>query len=111
MRFFPKPERFWGEIFQFHGSAAPYVLRRTLVFGLIALAITVIDEHPSLHVGIPLTPYEILGAALGALMVLRTNAGYERWWEGRRLWGGIVNQCRNLTIQALAYGPDDPDWR
>ena len=53
----------------------------------------------------------MLGAALGALLVLRTNAGYERWWEARKLWGGIVNQCRNLVILALAYGPDDPDWR
>jgi putative membrane protein len=111
MRFFPKPERFWSEIFQLEGSVTPYVVRRTLLFGLIALAITVVDEHPALRVGIPVTPYEILGAALGALLVLRTNAGYDRWWEGRRLWGGIVNQCRNLAVQALAYGPDDPDWR
>jgi putative membrane protein len=42
---------------------------------------------------------------------LRTNAGYERWWEGRKRWGGIVNQCRNLAIQALSYGPEDPGWR
>ena len=42
---------------------------------------------------------------------MRTNAGYERWWEGRKLWGGIVNQCRNIVIQAISYGPDDPEWR
>jgi putative membrane protein len=48
---------------------------------------------------------------LGLLLVLRTNAGYERWWEARKLWGGIVNQTRNLAIQALSYGPDDPRWR
>ena len=53
----------------------------------------------------PLTPYEVLGVALGALLVLRTNAGYERWWEASKLWGGIVNQCRNLAIMALAHGP------
>ena len=43
--------------------------------------------------------------------MLRTNAGYERWWEARKLWGGIVNQTRNLAIQAISYGPDDPRWR
>jgi putative membrane protein len=112
MRLFPKPERFWHEIVQIDGSATPYVVRRTVVFGLIALLITTIEKHPSFPtVGIPLAPYEILGAALGALLVLRTNAGYERWWEGRKLWGGIVNQSRNLAIQALSYGPEDPDWR
>jgi putative membrane protein len=53
----------------------------------------------------------VAGAVLGLFLVLRTNAGYDRWWEARRLWGGIVNQTRNLAIQALSYGPDDPQWR
>jgi putative membrane protein len=44
------------------------------------------------------------------LLVLRTNAGYERWWEGRKLWGAIVNQSRALATTALAYGPTDPGW-
>ncbi len=111
MQLFPQPERFWSEIGLYKGSATPYVLRRTLLFGLIATLVTLIQEHPRLHLAVPLTPYEILGAALGALLVLRTNSGYERWWEARKLWGGMVNQCRNLVIQALAYGPDDPEWR
>jgi putative membrane protein len=113
MRLFQKPERFWSEITQIEGSATPYVFGRTLVFGAIALVITVVEEltDPTFSLSVPLTPYEILGAALGALLVLRTNAGYERWWEARKLWGGIVNQCRNLAITALAHGPEDPDWR
>jgi ion channel-forming bestrophin family protein len=112
MKLFLEPERFWTEISQLEGSAIPYVWRRTLVFGLIALLVTLVEKHPAFpHVAIPLAPYEVVGVALGALLVLRTNAGYERWWEGRKLWGGIVNQSRNLVIQALSYGPDDPDWR
>ncbi len=112
MNLFLKPERFWSEIHQIQGSVTPYVVVRTLVFGLLALMVTIIEMHPAFpKVSIPVAPYEVLGAALGALLVLRTNAGYDRWWEGRKLWGGIVNQCRNLVIEALAHGPDDPDWR
>ena len=112
MKLFLRPERFWTEIDKIEGSAIPYVFRRTLVFGLIALLVTLVEKHPAFpNVAIPMAPYEVLGVALGALLVLRTNAGYERWWEGRKLWGGIVNQSRNLVIQALSYGPDDPDWR
>ncbi|MGC8639286.1 MAG: bestrophin family protein [Isosphaeraceae bacterium] len=117
MNIFSIPQRFWGELHRIEGSAVPFVLRRTLVFGLIALLVTIIEEHlsekyPSFpSIAIPVAPYEVLGVALGALLVLRTNAGNERWWEGRKLWGGIVNQCRNLVIQALSYGPDDSDWR
>lgn len=51
------------------------------------------------------------GAALGLLLVLRTNAGNEQWWEARKLWGGIVNRCRHLGVVALAYGPGDDVWR
>lgn len=112
MNLFHKPERFWSEINKIEGSAIPYVLRRTLVFGFVALLVTIVEKHPAFpSVAIPMAPYEVLGVALGALLVLRTNAGYERWWEGRKLWGGVVNQSRNLVIQALSYGPDDPDWR
>ncbi len=112
MKLFLRPERFWTEVSQLESSATPYVLRRTLIFGLIALLVTLVEKHPAFpNVAIPMAPYEVVGVALGALLVLRTNAGYERWWEGRKLWGGIVNQSRNLVIQAVSYGPDDPDWR
>jgi putative membrane protein len=112
MSLFLKPERFWTEICPFRASVTPYVLRRTLVFGLIAFVVTLVEKLPHFPpVAIPLAPYEVLGVALGALLVLRTNAGYDRWWEARKLWGGIVNQTRNLAVEALAHGPDDPEWQ
>ena len=112
MKLLQRPERFWAEIFQLEGSATLYVMRRSLIFGGIALLVTFVEKHPSFPtVAVPVTPYEVLGAALGALLAFRTNAGYERWWEARKLWGGIINQSRNLTIQSLAHGPDDPVWR
>ncbi|WP_422925063.1 bestrophin family protein [Singulisphaera sp. PoT] len=104
--------KFWTDAFAIRGSVTGRVSRRVLTFGMIALIVTAINEL-SVHItlGIEVAPYEVAGAALGALLVLRTNAGYDRWWEGRKLWGAIVNQSRNLVISALAYGPEDPDWR
>jgi putative membrane protein len=99
---------FWSEAFAWTGSATPRVLPRVAAFGLIS-AVVCATAGPSL--AIPVGPHEVAGAVLGLFLVLRTNAGYDRWWEARRLWGGIVNQSRNLTIQALSYGPDDPQWR
>ena len=40
-----------------------------------------------------------LGLILGTLLVFRTNTSYDRWWEGRKLWGQLVNDCRNLAIK------------
>lgn len=41
----------------------------------------------------------IFGLVLGMLLVFRTNTSYERWWEGRKLWGQLVNDARNLAIK------------
>lgn len=46
--------------------------------------------------GIPETAHSLLGFSLGLLLVFRTNASYDRFWEGRKLWGSIVNTSRNL---------------
>lgn len=90
----------------------PLIVLRVLVFGIFAAILMAIhDGSDELSLHIPVGPHEVAGAALGLLLVLRTNAGYERWWEGRKLWGGIVNQSRNLAIDALAYGPEDRNWR
>jgi ion channel-forming bestrophin family protein len=57
---------------------------------------------------IPLGPsfLSILGIILGLLLVFRTNTAYDRWWEGRRLWGQLVNISRGLSHQLDAMlGP------
>jgi putative membrane protein len=94
------------------GSETPRVLRRAARFTLISLVIYALHKWPHTpQLGIQVAPFEFAGAVLGILLVLRTNAGYDRWWEGRKLWGGIVNQSRDLAIAALAYGPPDSRWR
>lgn len=113
MRLFSRPENFWQDAVALNGAATPYVIRRVLIFGAFAglvLGVDILLNHkPEIEVAV--TPYEVAGAALGLLLVLRTNAGYDRWWEARKLWGGVVNRCRHLAVIAVAYGPDDDDWR
>ena len=106
---------FWREAISIKGSVTPIVIFNVFVFGLIAAFICFADHYIEevfqVNLGLEVGPHEIAGAALGLLLILRTNAGYDRWWEGRTLWGGIVNQCRNLVIELLAYGPKDKAWR
>ncbi len=40
---------------------------------------------------------------IGMLLVFRTNTAYDRWWEGRKLWGSLVNNSRNLAIKLSAF--------
>ncbi len=44
------------------------------------------------------TIYTLLGLVLSILLVFRTNTAYDRWWEGRKQWGALVNNSRNLAI-------------
>ncbi len=47
--------------------------------------------------------HSILGFILSVLLVFRTNTAYDRWWEGRKLWGDVVNNSRNLAIKFLSF--------
>lgn len=46
--------------------------------------------------------YQILGFVISLLLVFRTNTAYDRWWEGRRKWGELVNDSRNLAVKIAA---------
>jgi len=109
-QFWLEAKSFWGEAFTWRGAATPRVLPPVAVFGVIA-AIVYGASRIGPYIGIPVGAHEIAGAILGLILVVRTNAGYDRWWEGRQLWGGIVNQSRNLAMIVLVYGPNDSEWR
>jgi len=47
---------------------------------------------------IPWTPLALIGTAVGLFLVLRTNTAYDRWWEARKIWGGIVNTSRTFGM-------------
>lgn len=43
--------------------------------------------------------YSLIGFVISLLLVFRTNTAYDRWWEGRRKWGELVNDSRNMAIK------------
>ncbi len=44
-----------------------------------------------------------VGFVLSLLLAYRTNTAYDRWWEGRKLWGALVNNSRNLALKLNAF--------
>jgi putative membrane protein len=51
--------------------------------------------------------HSLLGIVLGLFLVFRTNSAYDRWWEGRKQWGALVNNTRNLAMKLGAFLPED----
>lgn len=83
---------------QIRGSVIPAILPRTLLCGLFGVLISVLDAI-GLSVHISVLASVIPNVVLGLMLVFRTNTAYERFWEGRKLWGNIINAIRNLTRQ------------
>jgi putative membrane protein len=55
--------------------------------------------------------HTLLGFVISFALVFRTNTAYERWWEGRKLWGALVNTSRNLAMKIAAMLPEDDPHR
>jgi len=55
--------------------------------------------------------YSILGFTLSLFLVFRTNTAYDRWWEGRRLWGDLNNAIKNISIHLHSCLPIENDQR
>ena len=53
--------------------------------------------------------YSLIGFVISLLLVFRTNSAYDRWWEGRKRWGALVNDTRNLAIKAEAMIKSEED--
>jgi len=80
----------------------PKVFKRLCGLFLYDFSIAALYVFGGLHFlamsGLPLT---ILGSAIGVFLAFRTSSAYDRWWEARTLWGGLVNYSRTLARQSL----------
>ena len=53
--------------------------------------------------------YSLVGFVISLLLIFRTNTAYDRWWEGRKKWGEMVNDTRNLSVKLAAILTDKED--
>ncbi|TAF09356.1 MAG: hypothetical protein EAZ77_05350 [Nostocales cyanobacterium] len=93
-------ERFqWFKMaLQIKGSVITAIYRRVIGCGIFGVLVSVL-YHFKLPVAQPILGSVIPSIVLGLLLVFRTNTAYERFWEGRKIWGSIVNTVRNLSRQ------------
>jgi putative membrane protein len=104
------PKTWFRHIFAFHKSDTVYLLWKELVFiGLLTFAFVYVEMHYLGHVKALselMGVYSLIGFVLSLLLVFRTNSAYDRWWEGRKKWGELVNTSRNLAIRISAMTTD-----
>ena len=92
------------------GVALPHIWLRTLTVTVVSIAVTfAYREVPSLHYSLTTTPFVLIGLPLGIFLGFRNNTAYDRFWEGRKLWGSLVNTARSLTRQIVTLIEPQPE--
>lgn len=115
------PRTTWGRrLFAVHGTALTRIWGRLAFFTGFATLVTVIHqlEDGADHMfDFTVVPFTLVGFALGIFLGFRNNTSYDRYWEGRKLWGALVNTTRSFTrlsltlidINATPQAEKDPD--
>lgn len=102
-------------IFRFHKSDTFRKLIPMMLFiGLYTYGVGYLElEYWNMSARNPLSNitvmHSMLGFVISLLLVFRTNTAYDRWWEGRKLWGALVNNSRNLAIKLRVILKDEHD--
>ena len=73
---------------------------RILAATSTAVIVTYVELYYSIQeYTLTTTPFLLIGVALGIFLGFRNNASYDKFWEGRKLWGSLINTARNLARQ------------
>lgn len=105
------PKDWWKLILSFPKSDT----FRIMLPGILGIAVytfvIVYTEKELIHAHFnnTTTIHAMVGFVLSMLLVFRTNTAYDRWWEGRKAWGGFVNNSRNLALKLSVIVKDTDD--
>ncbi len=102
------PHKWFSHFFKIRGSLLREISVRVALCAVWAVGVVWVDRN-WINISMPSLLHTLLGGALALLLVFRTNASYDRFWEGRRLWGGIVNESRNLIRGARVHLAGEPE--
>ncbi len=103
------PKSWWKLIFMFHKSDTFRMLIPAMIGIAFYTALIAYIEIELVHVQFKNSTvvHSLVGFVLSMLLVFRTNTAYERWWEGRKIWGSFNNNSRNLALKLGSMIEDD----
>ncbi|MEB3249794.1 MAG: bestrophin family ion channel [Merismopediaceae bacterium] len=93
---YEQQKQWFQELSRWQGSVIPVILPKVLLFMVMSVGITGLYVQ-GINLALPIKSGLIPSIVLGLLLVFRTNTAYDRFWEGRKLWGSLINNVRNLS--------------
>jgi putative membrane protein len=104
-----KKTNWFGMLFEWKGSVLPRLLPRLFILFLYTIAVVYFrDSLLEYHLYINPAIFTLFGIALAIFLGFRNTVSYDRFWEGRKLWGALLNDTRSLARQShtLVDGED-----
>lgn len=82
------------------GSILPRILPSLIATTLIAIVVTISHgDLFALKITLTTIPFTLIGLPIAIFLGFRNTAAYDRFWEGRKLWGEVLLRSRNLARQ------------
>jgi putative membrane protein len=94
---------FWDVLFAAQGAVLPRILPNLIALALWGAAVVAADRYMLPLPRTDATPFALFGIALSLFLGFRNNAAWDRWWEARRLWGGVLSDMRSLARDAALW--------
>lgn len=94
-------------LFAMRGSIVPRIAPRVALQVLVACGIVVLQRRWQLLPDVGGLAFTVFGVALSLFLGFRNNAAYDRWWEARKLWGGLLADLRALARAVELFVPDE----
>lgn len=110
MIYYSTNKNWFGDLLHLYRSwTMTKVLRSVAVVGVYTTLVCLTVDFWQLHLRIAMNVqvFSLLGVILSIFLVFRTNTAYDRWWEGRKQWGALVNNTRNLALYIHAMFPKE----
>ncbi|MBL4710251.1 MAG: multidrug transporter, partial [Flavobacteriales bacterium] len=63
----------------------------------------------NMPISLPWQPVSIIGIAVAFYLGFKNNSSYDRLWEARKIWGGIVNNSRSLGAAVISFVQGEND--
>jgi putative membrane protein len=103
----------WQLLYILRGSIVPAIAPKVLAILVLSIAVAaVVELAPPIGIErVSVTPFTLLGLVLSIFLSFRNSACYDRWWEGRKLWGQLVFESRSLARQVQVLLADDAPRR
>ncbi len=96
----------WDLLTALSGSIVPRILPPVLLLTAVAAGVVALDHWLDLPLRLDGAAFTVFGIGLSLFLGFRNNAAYDRWWEARKLWGGLLADLRSLAREVEVFVAD-----